>query len=209
MAASATSKLRLTLIGLLFVGVVLAVASYTHQLIIPLFLGLFIWGKAWLKSLTPKLGLLLIKNGAAIQARRLAVQTSTHLLVKSHRPWRRWLTQARLVVLGKLKGGFARYMNYPLWLRSALAIGVLLTTAGSTFAVFALLIIPQPVLDWLREQVMSMLNKLGVTRFFATLWQSLVPSMLRHRWHMYVKWELGRRQVVAAKKLHSSVVKRK
>lgn len=208
MVGEATGKLRLTLIGLLFVGVVLAIASYTHQLIVPLFLGLLTWGKAWLKTLSPKLGLLLVKNGTAIQARRLAMQTSTHLFVKSHRPWRRWLTQVRLFLSDKLKAVFERYMSYPLWLRSAVAIGILLTTAGSTFAMIALLIIPQPVLDWLRSQIVNMLNKLGATRFFATLWRTLIPAKLRHRWHMYVKWEVGRKQVMAAKKLHSSVIKR-
>lgn len=197
--------LRLTLLGLLFVSVVIAVVTYTEQFFVPIFLGLLTWGKAWLKSLTPKLGLILLKNGVVIQLRRLLVQASTHLFVKSHRPWRRWITNTRLSILGMLKSWFDRYMRYPLWVRTAIALILLLTTAGSSLAVFALLIIPQPVLNWLRRQVMSMLNKLGVTQFFSAIWRFLIPEHLRLRWHMYIKWTLGRRQVHAARLLHNKV----
>ncbi len=184
---------------------VIAVASYTQQLIIPLFLGILTWGKVWIKSLTPKLGLLLMKNGVIIQARRLLVQASTHILVKSHRPWRRWFSNMRLSLQRSFKNGFARYLGFPLWLRTVLALLLLLATAGSSFAVFALLVIPQPVLNWLRQKVLGMLNKLGVTQFFAVIWRFLIPESLRNRWHIHVKWTLGRRQVLAAKRLHQSV----
>ncbi len=198
---------RLTLLGVLFVSVVIAVLAYTEQLIVPIFLGLLTWGKAWLKSLTPKLGLMLVKNGVVIQLRRILVQASTHLFVKSHRPWRRWISTTRLTFISLLKHWFDRYMRCPLWLRTTIALVLLLTTAGSSFAVFALLIIPQPVLNWFRRQVMSMLNKLGVTQFFAAIWRLLIPENLRHRWHMYIKWTLGRRQVQAAKHLHNKVLR--
>lgn len=201
----APTKLRLTLLGLLFVSVVVAVASYTHQLIVPLFLGLLTWGKAWLKSLTPKLGLLLLKNGFVIQLRRLVMQASTHVFVKSHRPWRRWLIAVRTAITSTIRQWFSRYMSCPLWLRTLLALMLLLATAGSSFAVFALLVIPQPVLNWLRKQVMNMLNKLGVTQFFAALWRFVIPKKLRYQWHMYIKWKLGRRQVMAAKHLHETI----
>ncbi len=208
MPPQAQPTLRLTLLGLLFLSVVIAVVSYTHQLIIPLFLGMLAWGKVWIKSLTPKLGLLLMKNGVVIQARRLLVQASTHILVKSHRPWRRWISSLRLSLLKSFKNGFARYLGCPLWLRTVLALLLLLATAGSSFAVFALLVIPQPVLNWLRQKVLGMLNKLGVTQFFAAIWRFLIPVSLRNRWHIHVKWTLGRRQVLAAKRLHQSVMAR-
>jgi hypothetical protein len=196
---------RLQIVGIVFLCVVVAVVSYTHQLIIPLFLGLLTWGKAFVKSLTPKLTLLLVKNSLVTQARRLLVQASTHVLVKSHRPWRRWLNTARLLVISTVNRGFAQYLNLPLWVRTAIALGVLVTTAGSSFAVFALLIIPQPVLNWLRKQVMGVLKKLGVARFFATLWKFAMPARLRERWHLYVKWTVGRRQVRVARHLYAKV----
>lgn len=199
------TKLRLTLLGLLFVSFVVAVISYTHQLIVPIFLGLFTWGKAWLKTLTPKLGLLLLKNGFFIQIRQFATKASAHVFLKSHRPLRRWLAAVRTALAMTAKQWFDRYMSLPLWARTILALTLLLLTAGSSFAVFALLIIPQPVLNWMRKQVMNMLNKLGATKFFAALWRFAVPQTLRHRWHMHVKWSLGRRQVVAAKSLHSKI----
>jgi len=203
------SRLRLTVIGLVFVTAVAIIAVYTQQLIVPLFLGLLTWGKAWLKTLTPKLGLLLLKNGLVIQLRRMIVQASTHVFLKSHRPWRRWIISAKDQVIHFLKSILSRYLSLPLWMKSVLAMLVLLATAGSSFAVFALLVIPQPVLSWLRKQVMGLLNKLGVTQFFGALWRFIIPAKLRERWYMYAKWTLGRQQVKAAKKIHNNLAKRK
>ncbi|MFT6302307.1 MAG: hypothetical protein ACI9XK_002197 [Granulosicoccus sp.] len=199
------SKLRITLIGLVFIAVVAAVASYTHQLIVPLFLGMLTWGKVWLKSLTPKLGALLLKNGLIIQIRQLLVKASTHVFVKSHKPWRRWLIEMKTHFIELIKQGFDRYMALELWLRSVLAILLLLATAGSSFAVFALLVIPQPVLNWLRSQIMGLMNKLGVTQFFSAVWRFILPTALRTKWYMYVKWTLGRQQVSTAKRLHGKL----
>jgi hypothetical protein len=107
-----------------------------------------------------------------------------------------------------IKQGFDRYMGLALWLRSVLAILLLLVTAGSSFVVFALLVIPQPVLNWLRKQFMGLLNKLGVTQFFSAVWRFILPTTLRTKWYMYVKWTLGRQQVSAAKHLHNKAKKR-
>jgi|GEM_PF-1037673 len=198
---------RLQVVGVIFVCIVMVVIIHTHQLIIPIFLGLLTWGKAWFKNLTPKLGLLLLKNGVVIQLRRITMQASTHILVKSHRPWRRRMVALKTGAIKAFKNLFARYLQLPLWMRTTIAIAILLTTAGSSFAVFALLIIPQPVLNWLRTRVTSMLNKLGATKMFSAIWQYLVPATLRQRWHMHAKWTLGRRQVRAAQHLHQSVLR--
>ncbi|MFK7997469.1 MAG: hypothetical protein AB8B87_25310 [Granulosicoccus sp.] len=199
---------RLQILGIAFVCVVVAVVIYTHQLVIPLFLGLLTVGKSWIKTLTPKLALLLVKNGVVIQLRRMIMQASAHLLVKSHRPWRRLITSARLALVRALKQTFANYLQMPLWMRTGIAIALLIATAGSSFAVFALLIIPQPVLNWFRQRVMATLNKLGATKLFSAIWQYLVPASLRQRWHMHVKWTLGRQQVRTAKHLHNTVIRK-
>ncbi|MEM6302568.1 MAG: hypothetical protein AAF749_12565, partial [Pseudomonadota bacterium] len=146
-----------------------------------------------------------IANSFVIQVRSLFVQISAHLFVKSHKPWRRFLTRIRQLLIEAFKSTFAWYLSMPLWLRTALAVAVLLATAGSSFAVFALLIIPQPLLDWLRARLGVLLNRLGVTRLFTTVWNLLVPESLRHRWHLYLKWTLGRRQVKAARSVHKKV----
>jgi len=203
------SKLRLALIGVAFVTTVTTIAVYTQQLIIPLFLGLLTWGKAWLKTLTPKLALLLLKNGIAIQLRRILLQASTHVFVKSHRPWRRWIISKKNSATEFIKRLIRYYLTLPLWLKSTLALLILLATAGSSFAVFALLVIPQPVLSWMRKQVQVMLNKLGATQFFSAIWRLIIPATLRSRWYMYVKWTLGRQQVNAAKKIHVNLASKK
>ncbi|MEE9319274.1 MAG: hypothetical protein V3U76_02400 [Granulosicoccus sp.] len=184
---------------------VVAIVVYSDTLVLPLFLGLLTWGKAFLKSLTPKFALLLLKNSIFIQIRRLVTSATAHFFVKSHKPWRRWLTNAKTTMLIWLKHVFAGYMSSPLWLRTGIALALLLATAGSSAAVFALMIIPQPVLNWLRQQVMTLMNKLGVAQLIRTLWNFVIPGSIRHRWHMYVKWTLGRRQVLAARQLHAKV----
>ncbi|MEM6301869.1 MAG: hypothetical protein AAF749_09025, partial [Pseudomonadota bacterium] len=87
------------ILGLALLSVVVAVVAHTHQLVLPIFLGLFswakVWGKVWIKSLTPKLAVLFLKNSFVIQVRSLFVQISAHLFVKSHKPWRRFLTRIR------------------------------------------------------------------------------------------------------------------
>jgi len=65
------SRLRLSLLAILFLSVVLLISTYSNQIILPLFLGLLTWGKALLKSLTPKLGVILLKNSVVIQLRRM------------------------------------------------------------------------------------------------------------------------------------------
>lgn len=193
------------ILGVIFVGVVAGVFATTHQLIIPIFLGLITWGKLWLKALTPKLGLLLFKNSVFMQLRRLIVRLSAHLFVKSHKPWRRFFTRLRLAVVDLVSGVFQGYLGLPLWMRTTIAIAVLVATAGSSFAIFALLIIPQPLLDWLRMRLAVILNQLGVTKALSTLWNTLVPRAIRHRWYMYVKWKLGRQQVTAARRVYEKM----
>ncbi|MEL7045166.1 MAG: hypothetical protein AAGL66_09110 [Pseudomonadota bacterium] len=198
---------RLQLLALAFVSVVIAVLAHTHQLVVPIFLGLLTWGKVWIKSLTPKLWLLLLKNSAVMQLRRFVMQASAHLFVKSHRPWRRFLTRMRVAAFTALSDLLGAYLRLPLWLRTAIAVGILVATAGSSFAVFALLIIPQPLLDWLRIRAGAVLNRLGVSQVLSALWKALVPRAVRHRWYMYVKWTLGRQQVGAARRVHERVLK--
>jgi hypothetical protein len=193
------------LLGTLFFVTVVAIVVYSDTLVLPIFLGLLTWGKAFLKSLTPKFALLLLKNSIFIQIRRLVTSATAHFVVKSHKPWRRWLINAKTTMLAWLRHAFARYMSSPLWVRTGIALALLLATAGSSAAVFALMVIPQPVLNWLRQQVMMLMNKLGVAQLFRALWNFVIPVSIRHRWHMYVKWTLGRRQVLAARQLHAKV----
>ena len=205
---SQPSSLKLQLLGASFVLAVVLVVANTHQFLVPIFFGLLAWGKVGLKKLTPKLGLLLAKNSFFIQLRSYLVKVSTHLFVKSHKPWRRTLTRIRVAIFSALSGVFDAYLSLPLWVRTGVAIAVLAATAGSSFAVFALLIIPQPLLDWLGRLLSRSLNRLGVTQVLTTLWKVLVPERLRYRWHLFVKWELGRRQVQAARRIHERVSKK-
>lgn len=202
------SPAALRLLAVVFIAAVALVVAQTHQLIIPVFIGLISWSKIWIKSVSPKLGMLLVKNSVFIQLRKFALQISAHFFVKSHKPWRRMLTTLRVSIVEFFKNLFAAYLNLPLWLRTAIAIVVLLATAGSSFALFALLIIPQPLLDWFRARLSLLLKRLGVTQAFSAAWRLLVPKRLRERWYMYVKWTMGRQQVRTVKLLHEKVSKR-
>ncbi len=144
----------------------------------------------------------LAKNSLFIQLRRFIVQVFSHLLLKSHKPFRRRISSIQASIKNLLYAVFSRYMSSPLWLRSAIALGLLAITAGSSAAILALLIIPQPLLNWLKKQLLTLSNKIGVTQLFRSIWRRVVPDRWQHQWHMYVKWTLGRRQVRAAQHLH-------
>ena len=172
---------------------------------LPLFLGLLTWGKALLKQLSLKMAFVLAKNSLFIQIRRFIVQVFSHVLIKSHKPFRRRVSSLQVSIKNVLYDVFSRYMNSPLWLRTAIALGLLALTAGSSAAILALLIIPQPLLNWLKKQLMTVSKKIGVTQLFRSVWRRLIPDHWQHQWHMYVKWTLGRRQVRAAQHLHRRI----
>lgn len=196
---------RVAAIGVVFVAVVGVIALFRDTLVLPLFLGLITWGKAILKQLTLKMAFMLAKNSLFIQIRRLVVQAFSHVLIKSHKPFRRRVSSIQLSVKDALFAVFSRYMNSPLWLRTAIALGLLALTAGSSAAILALLIIPEPLLNWLKGRLKALSNKFGVTQLFRGIWSRLVPQGWQHKWHMYVKWTLGRRQVRAAQHLHRRI----
>ena len=178
------------------------IAVYRDALVLPLFLGLLTWGKALLKQLSLKMAFALAKNSLFLQIRRFIVMVFSHLLIKSHKPFRRRVSSFQVSIKNMLYSVFSRYMDSPLWLRTAIALGLLAITAGSSAAILALLIIPQPLLNWLKKQVLTLSNKVGVTQLFRGVWIRVVPGHWHHQWHMYVKWTLGRRQVRAAQQLH-------
>ena len=188
--------------GIVFVAVVVLIAVFRDTLLLPLFLGFIAWGKALLRQVTLKMALMLAKNSLFIQLRRFVVQAFSHVLIKSHKPFRRSVSLFQTSVKDILVAAFSWYMTSPLWLRTAIALGLLALTAGSSAAILALLIIPQPLLNWLKGQLKTLSNKIGVTQLFRGVWRRLVPDGWQHQWHMYVKWTLGRRQVRAAQHLH-------
>ena len=100
-------------------------------------------------------------------------------------------------------------MAMPLWLRTAIAIAILFATASSSYLVFALLIIPQAILNWSKKMISTTLNRLGITKLVTTLWKFIVPDHLQHKWYMHSKWTMGRRQVATARKLKEKIANRK
>lgn len=188
---------------------VLMISVYRHSLFVPLFLGVFTWLKATLsvliQSVTPKLAWALAKNSLVIKLRDLVVKGLTELAVLSHRPWRRRLLGIKSEVSGIALGVLRRYVASPLWLRCAIALALLAATAGSAWAALALLVIPQPIIEWLKRRGTAVLQKLGVLRFLDTLWRGVMPADLRERWDRYRRWTLGRQQIRAARVVHKTL----
>ena len=138
------SPLRLALLSLLFLLIVIATVIYHETLVIPIFLGLITLLKAVSKSITPKLLLLLVKNSLILKIRQFITRGSTHLIVLSHRPARQKIRHLKVTVTRLLSGIFRRYMASKLWIRTSIALGLLILTASSSYVFIALLIIPQP-----------------------------------------------------------------
>lgn|GEM_PF-1442405 len=185
------------------------IATYQHSFFLPIFLGLFTWLKAtlgaWLKLVTPKLGVALLKNSFAIKLRDVVVKGLTEFAVFSHRPWRRRIMALKKSVTDSCLSVLRVYLGYPLWLRCLIAISVLTLTASSTWAVLALLIVPQPIIEWLKLRATVILRKLGVLKSLDTLSRRVVPAPAQARWDRYRRWTLGRRQIRASRELHAQL----
>ena len=212
-ALAGSSRRRVALLGTLFAAVVVAIVVHGHTLFVPLTLGLLAWSKqlvvGWAKLLTPKLALVVVKNGAVIKARDVVVGSATRFLVLSHRPWRRGLLAVRLALAGaSARAGralLARWLVLPLWLRCLVAALLLAATASSAWAVLALLIVPQPIVEFLKARTTAFLNKLGVLRGLDALWHRTVPAAPRRRIDRWRRWTLGRRQVRASREVRARV----
>ena len=196
-------QLRLTLLGLLFTLAVLVTAYYHHTLLLPVFVGMAAMLKSWLKLLTPKFLFLLLKNSVFIKLKQVLISGSTRLLVFSHKPWRHRLRSIRKRISQSILATINFYTGSPLWLRTAIALGLLIITASSSYIIIALLIIPQPILNWFKKLLLTTLNKLGITQLLKTVWKYLIPAKLRDKWYLHSKWAVGRRRVNTAKRLRA------
>lgn len=201
--APAPSPLRVALLSLLFLFIVIFTVIYHQTFFIPIFLGLLTLVKTLLNSLTPEFIILLVKNSLFVKLRQFIARGSAHFLVLSHRPSRLKLRTIKLRATAFVIELFRRYMRLPLWLRTLIALTLLILTASSSYVFIALLIIPQPLLNWVKNLIMGLLNKLGITQAFSTIWRYFIPVSLQNRWDIYQKWTLGRRQIITARRLHS------
>lgn len=196
---------RLAILGTLFLLVVIVTVVYQNTFFLPIYLGLLTAAKALLKKITPKFFMLFLKNSIIIKIRQFITRGSAHLFLLSHRPSR--------LKLRSLKEHIARvlikiprwYMQRKLWIRTVIALGLLLLTASSSYVFIALLIIPQPLLNWVKQKFLTTLNKLGITQLLNTIWRFVVPAGLQRRWYIYQKWTLGRRQITTARKMHRHI----
>lgn len=197
--------LPLALLGAIFIAVVALITFYHHTLLLPVFVGMFASFKGLLKFLTPKFLVLFFKNSIFLRIKQILIKSSTRFVVLSHRPWRHLIRNIKDKISRTVLEIIAAYMSAPLWLRTVIALGVLFTTASSSYVVLALLIIPQPILAWLRKLLLNTLNKLGITKLLNAVWKYLVPEQVQYDWYMYRKWTLGRRQIVTAKQMHNRI----
>lgn len=206
------SRRRVALLGTLFVLLVILISTWQHSLFVPIYLGIFTALKstlgAWIKLATPKFFVALAKNSLAIKLRDVLVKAVAEVTVFTHRPWRRRVLGIKQAATDVCWAALRHYLAYPLWLRSLIAVGLLAITASSTWAVLALLIIPQPIINWLKLRATVILRKMGVLKLFDGLSRSLIPAPSRARWDRYRRWTLGRRQVRASRELRAQLAAR-
>lgn len=198
--------MRITLLGILFVAVVIFITYQQRTLLLPLFIGMSVSIKGLFKQLTPKFLVLLFKNSLFLKIKQLLIRSSTRFVVLSHKPWRHRMRWLKTTLSNTILRLIRYYMQAPLWLRTAIALGLLFATATSSYVVIALLIIPQPILNWLRRMLFTILNRLGITQIFKAVWKFLVPPKLQQKLYMHQKWTMGRRQVITARKLKATII---
>lgn len=162
--------------------------------------------KAAFKLLTPDFVVLLFKNSLFLKLKQFLIKSSTRFVILSHKPWRHRVRWVKAYISKFVLQVIQRYTQAPLWARTGIAIGLLFTTASSSYVIIALLIIPQPILIWLKNLLLSILNRTGITHVLTTLGKFLIPTTVQHRWFMHRKWTLGRRQVITAKRLRKTII---
>ncbi len=162
--------------------------------------------KGTLKLLTPKFVILFFKNSLFLKLKQFLIKSSTRFVVLSHKPWRHRMRWIKVSSAKSILKAIQLYTQSPLWVRTAIAIGLLFVTASSSYVIIALLIIPQPILTWLKNLLVSILNRTGVTHLLKTFWRLLIPAPVQHSWYMHRKWTLGRRQVITAKRLRDTII---
>lgn len=162
--------------------------------------------KGLVKVLTPKFLVLLFKNSLFLKVKQLLIRSSTRFVVLSHKPWRLRMKWLKAAIAQTALNVLQLYLRSPLWLRTAIALGLLFATASSSYLVFALLIIPQPILNWAKKIIMTTLNRTGITHLLRVAYKFTVPAHLRHKWYMHSKWTMGRRQIITARKLRALII---
>ncbi len=185
--------------------VVLVIVYFQHTYLLPLFVGMTTWLKSLLKLLTPKFAVLFFKNSLFLKLKQFLIRSSTRFVVLSQKPWRHKMRSAKTTLSKMLLQVLQSYMVSPLWLRTGIALALLFATASSSYVLIALLIIPQPILEWVKRLLLATLNKAGITHLFTTVWRFLVPAGWQHRWFMHRKWTLGRHQVLTAMRLRETI----
>lgn len=185
--------------------VVIVTVIYQHAFFLPIFLGLISTAKSLLNNITPKLIVLLLKNSMLIKLQQFFTRGSAHFILLSHRPWRRKLLRLKRQLIKTALRIPRWYMQRKLWIRTVIALVLLVLTASSSYVFIALLIIPQPLVNWVKLQIMTLLNKLGITQFLDTAWRYVIPASWQSRWCIYQKWTLGRRQIKTARRMHSGL----
>lgn len=200
------NKRQLTLLGVVFVVAVFAITFLHHTLLLPVFIGLSTTLKALVKLLTPKFLVLLFKNSLFLKVKQLLIRGSTRFVVLSHKPWRHKLRKIKSTISHLVLSVIRLYMNSPLWIRTAIALGLLFVTASSSYVVIALLIIPRPILAWAKRLALTTLNRTGITHLLMVVYKFLVPRRTQRKWYMHRKWAMGRRQIVAARRLRETIL---
>ena len=162
--------------------------------------------KGLVKVLTPKFVVLIFKNSLFLKIKQLLIKGSTRFVVLSHKPWRHRLRSLKISISASLLKILQLYMQSPLWVRTAIALTLLFATASSSYLIIALLIIPQPILNWVKNKILATLNRTGVSHLLQVVYRFLVPADIRHKWYMHSKWTIGRRQIIAARNLRERFV---
>lgn len=179
-----------------------SVAFFMDSIVYPLWVALGAHVQVLLKALTPQNFFLFIKNGTLGVAKKKAISVGPEIVVQGYSPWRRKTARVRQAIADKALTVVALYRGSPLWVQIAIAAGILILGASSGYAILAVLIIPQPVMIFLKTQITALLNKTGVTKLFTWITERVIPQKWRFKYRVLTRWKIGRRKILLARKIH-------
>lgn len=158
------------------------------------FLGV-LW-KALLKLVaTPELLGTWAKNAVVMQTKKVAFGAGLELGVMSHSLARRRLGKAKRRAIAIWARTVASYRSAPMTVQLAIAVGVAAITASAGYTFMIVLILPRFITDWLKAQLLILIQKTGVGAFCNKLYAATLPRGLASRIDLVRKWRIGRYRV--------------
>lgn len=181
------------------VAVTGSVVFLMDSVVLPLWTLLVQWLNAAWKFLTPSNLFSFLQKGTATHVQKKALTALPEAAVQGHGPTRRKLNRLKKNAVAILMRCVDWYRSLNLIIQVGIACALLVLGASTGYVFLAMLVIPQPVINWLKVSAIKFINKTGIAKFYYWLISFILPRPYRIR----IKWTIARKKIAFARWFHS------